>query len=342
MTNVLNLNACVLNKESNMSFPLFKNSLPILLPQHAEGLSDEHDIFMKSRKVHRVTPDDIIRLNADIKAIIQRLLLLNPKETKKSVTSFGIAGSGQEFVLLNEWTQHLSQKQFVYISPEGNILPQMFHTFWEDATERVSGKEDGGEDPVVSQESYAKSRDYWHTGCKFATTTVLDHLIKKDKPFCFQAGSSTKFVKPYLESLKERGYTVKIIYVGAHPSECRKVLNDSGNSMQPLDSTQVLALSNDARKLASSLHEMLLYAHVVDLYFRINNENDPILVARMMKDRNSSSPVRGKICKASVQIIDHSGYQSLKKSHDLMVNYVKRPDLRWDNMVLNETFSSNF
>lgn len=257
------------------------------------------------------TPAELDALKYDVLAIWNRIKSKELDETKEIILTAGAPGVGKTTVMRGMWEK---QPGFAYICPDDVCLKEMQSTYG---------------DMVVKDGSYQglkNAYNKWRAASNFAHHLITAQLVRENKNFFFGTTASSDKTCFFLEFLKKRGYTIRILHVSA-PDQVRF------DSIAKRDNVFVQTTDQDVLNKQLMVHEriqdtFLKYASRIDFYFRPLTEKGPdqeaILAAVWLKQDNGP---------AKLDIIDAKAYEQMRKLHDSVCENMKKPELKWENTV---------
>ncbi len=153
---------------------------------------------------------------------------------------------------------------------------------------------DRGESMAVRQHAYTK----WRPGSNAAAHLILGNLIREKYAF----------------------------YFGSTPDDVR------WGSIQERDKTFVQTTEQDVQEKGLLLPQrisdtFLKYADQIEFYYRGDVQQDAVLAARWLRNRDVSE------FSGTLQILEPQQYEQIKSVHDAAVGVLQKPELLWQNVV---------
>lgn len=261
------------------------------------------------------TQEESKKLQDDINALYQRILLENPVKEKIAIITAGAPGAGKTTKLRQYLAdQALEGKKYAYVCPDDVCLKNQTKTYLADI-------ENGDQSAVARQNAYQK----WRPGSNAATHAILGNLIREEYAFAFGTTSTSPFTGKSLEFYKNLGYNIKLIHVSA-PDQVR------WDSIKERDKTFIQTTEKDVKEKGQLLPQrindtFLKYADEIEFYCRESVDQDAVLAARWIRKQDDQKPY------GTLEIIAPSQYENIKTIHNKAVDALSRPDLRWENTV---------
>lgn len=250
--------------------------------------------------------DERERLRFDTRAIYQKILAKNPVKEKLAVMTAGGPGSGKTVKMEQDLQeQRVFGRVYAYIDPDAVCLKEMEQTYL---------KEKGG-----SRESQIAAYTKWRGGSNFANHVILGNLIREDYAFYFGTTSSGKETWRFLEFLKQRGYTIRLIHITA-PTEVRF----ASVQKHPFLHTTEQEIKDKALLFHERIKDYLKYADRIEFNYRGKVDQDATLAA--VWERSKDGP--------TLRVVDQANYEKLKATHNSAVVTMQKPELLWEATVV--------
>lgn len=297
---ILNGNICdlssIYNKAGGYEFSLPQS----ILESYLSGKAFDHPV--------PYTAEELDALNADINDLYQKILEGNPSKNRTAVMTAGAPGSGKTIKMRQELADLTKQGIHVaYTDPDDVCLKGQTRTYLADIE-----KGDG------SFEARKGAYDKWRPGSNAANQLILANLIREGYAFYFGATSTSPQVSKFFEFLKKQGYSIRLIHVSA-PDDVR------WESIKERDKTFVQTTEKDTAEkgllLPQRINDYLQYADQIDFYYRGAVKEDAVVAASWDKSG------------ARLHIRNPELYDKIKAIHNLAVETLQKPELRWEDTV---------
>jgi predicted ABC-type ATPase len=269
------------------------------------------------------TSEELELLKKDIIAIYQAMLNENPIKQPLAIMTAGAPGSGKTTLLKqNRQTQLKKGKAIAYICPDDICLQQMAKTYQQEIKEKMAS-------PSLTEDEQKELRlecyNKWRPGSNAGTHLILANLIRHQYAFYFGTTSTGPATGKFLEFLKAKGYTIKLLHITA-PDDVRWA------SIQERDKTFVQTTEQDIRDKGDLLPQRIMdaflqFADEIEFFYRDALKEDAVLAARWQLNEPPAYTL------GTLQVIDTECYEQIKKVHNAVCDKLKKPDLVWEETV---------
>lgn len=294
--------------------PAFSFSLPrAVLESYIDGTA------FGGKKIY--TGEDKVNLKLDISDWLNEInshQLQIPKD-KIAVLTAGAPGAGKTKLMKEKLDFEESQGRYVpYLDPDDAFLKtEAKRTYLTQKAEKGSTYED-----------QLKAYEDWRAASNAATQIVLARLIKNDSPFYYGTTSTGDKTWIFLNFLKLRGYSIKILHISA-PDNVR----EESVALRNQEFVQVVDADVKGKGilLPQRIQDTYLkYAKEIEFYFRGGAKERPVLAATWIRNPEGTETL------GNLHIQDQKMFDEILKVHRAQCEFITKgadPDF-WERSLM--------
>lgn len=244
------------------------------------------------------TIEDKEKIAIDLICWYEEILNHNPapEQKKEAVLTAGGPGAGKTRLMRQKLSEEERRgKYYAYLDPDDQFLR-------EKSTQTYQAQVNKGNNTY--SELFQAYED-WRAASNGATQIALARLIREDYSFFYGTTSTSDQTWKFLDFLKSRGYTVKILHVTA-PDDVRE------KSVQLSNEEFVHVTPQDVKEKGLLLPQrindtFLKYADKIEFYYRAGAGEDALLGATWTRNSQTTQGV--------LKVVDEKAFDEIKKIH---------------------------